>query len=113
MRLFTHLSLFAFGILLVTLTVPSHADAPQAGLAFFQSVAQGLAVQPAPQIPSTAEGTCQASEETSNPEPFAPNFVVGLCGAACREECRDECWQMGRGCKPDCDPFICECFCNC
>jgi hypothetical protein len=110
MRLFTHRSLFVFGILLVTLTAPSHADAPQAGPEFFRSVVQGSAVQPTPQFPSTVERTCQASDDSLNLEPM---FVAGLCGAACREECRDECWQMGRTCKPDCHPYVCECFCNC
>lgn len=113
MRLFTHRSLFAFGILLVTLTALSYAEAPQATPEFLQSAAQGLAVQPAPQIPLTVEGTCQATEDSSTLEFFAPNLLAGVCGAACRAECRDECLQMGRTCKPDCIPTICECFCNC
>ena len=113
MRLFAHRSLFTLGILLVTLTATLYAEAPQAAPEFFQSAAQGLALQPAPQIPLTAEGTCQATEDTSKIELFAPNLLAGLCGAGCRASCRDECLQMGRTCKPDCLFPICECFCNC
>ena len=114
MKPITRRSLFAFGILLVTLAAASYAEAPQAGP---PSVAQGPAVQPMASI-LTPEGTCQATEDTSSLtsslELFAPTPQAGgLCGAGCRASCRDECWQMGRTCKPDCVPTICECFCNC
>jgi len=112
MRRLSH-SLLTFGILFVTLAATSHAETLQADSAVPKSVAQAPPIHLAPQIPVTPERSCQALDGTSNFTPVAPVPQAGLCGAACRASCRDECWQMGRTCKPDCVPTICECYCNC
>ena len=114
MRLFTRWNLFAFGILLITLTVASHAEAPQADSEFLQSAAQGSAGRPVLQTFLGSESICQAAGGTSNLELFAPSPlpVVG-CPASCKEPCRGECSLSGRGCKADCLPPTCECYCNC
>ena len=114
MRLFTRWNLFAFGILLITLTAASHAEAPQADSEFLQSAAQGPAVQPVLQTFLASESTCQAADDTSNLKLFVPNpLPVVVCPVVCRASCRDECRGMGRTCKPDCLPPTCVCYCNC
>lgn len=117
MRLFTRWNLLAFGILLISLTVASHAEAPQADSEFLQSVAQASAVQPVLQTLLAPESACQASEDNSNLKLFALTPPLGArlvgCPVSCKRPCADECLQMGRGCKPDCTLSNCECYCNC